>query len=54
METKPPQQYVINADGERIGIILPIADYQAIIDELERLAAIAENRADGDIIHPTG
>jgi hypothetical protein len=42
MKVQPPQQDIINAYGERVSLILPVADYQAIINELDRLAAIPE------------
>jgi hypothetical protein len=35
-------QYITNADGEKISVILPLADYQELIEDLEDLAAIAE------------
>ena len=38
MNTQP--QYITDADGEKISVILSIADYE----ELEDLAAIAERR----------
>ena len=37
-------QFITNADGEKISVILPLADYQELIDDLEDLAAIAERK----------
>lgn len=37
-------QFITNADGEKISVILPLADYQELMDDLEDLAAIAERK----------
>jgi hypothetical protein len=37
-------QFITNADGEKISVILPLADYQELLDNLEDLAAIAERK----------
>jgi len=37
-------QYITNADGEKISVILSLADYQDLLDDLEDLAAIAERK----------
>ncbi|MFI3198116.1 MAG: hypothetical protein QX196_07330 [Methylococcaceae bacterium] len=37
-------QYITNADGEKISVILPLAVYQELIEDLEDLAAIAERK----------
>lgn len=35
-------QFITNADGDKIGVILSIDDYQALMEDLEDLAAVAE------------
>lgn len=37
-------QYITNTDGEKISVILSLADYQELLDDLEDLAAIAERK----------
>ena len=37
-------QFITNADGEKISVILSLADYQELLDDLEDLAAIAERK----------
>jgi len=37
-------QFITNADGEKVSVILPLADYQELIEDLEDLAAIAERK----------
>lgn len=35
-------QYITNANGEKTAVILSLADYQELLEDLEDLAAIAE------------
>ncbi|WP_262965830.1 hypothetical protein [Methylobacter psychrophilus] len=42
-------QYITNADGEKISVILSLADYQELLDDLEDLAAIAERKDEATI-----
>ena len=35
-------QFITNADGEKISVILSLADYQELLDDLDDLAAIAQ------------
>lgn len=42
MTTQP--QYITNADGDKVSVILSLADYQELLDDLEDLAAVAERR----------
>jgi hypothetical protein len=42
MSTQP--QYITDADGQKLSVILPIADYLELLEDLEDLATIAERR----------
>ena len=42
MHTKP--QFITNTEGEKISVILPLADYQELMEDLEDLATIAERK----------
>lgn len=42
MSTQP--QYITDADGQKLSVILPIADYMELLEDLEDLATIAERR----------
>ena len=45
-------QYITNADGEKISIILSLAAYQELLEDLEdleELAAIAEHKDEATI-----
>jgi PHD/YefM family antitoxin component YafN of YafNO toxin-antitoxin module len=37
-------QYITNAQGEKMSVILSLSDYQELLEDLEDLAAIAERR----------
>jgi cysteine sulfinate desulfinase/cysteine desulfurase-like protein len=34
------EQYVVDAEGNRVGVVLDIAEYQRILEELEELEAL--------------
>jgi len=42
MNTQP--QFITDADGNKAFVILPIEDYQELMEDLEDLAAIAEQK----------
>ena len=42
-------QYVIDADGRRTGVLLSLDAFEALMEDLEDLAAVAERREE-----PTG
>ena len=39
-------QYVVNADGERTAVILPIEEYESLLEDYHVLAAAYEARDD--------
>jgi hypothetical protein len=42
-------QFITNANGEKTAVILPIADYQELMEDLADLAAIAERKDEPSI-----
>lgn len=44
-------QYLTDEKGERTAVLLPIADYEALMEDLEDLAAIADRRNEPTIPH---
>lgn len=34
------EQYIVNEKGDRVGVILEIADYQHLLEELEELECV--------------
>lgn len=37
-------QYVVDAEGKRKGVILPVAQYRRLLEDLRDLAVVAERR----------
>ena len=44
-------QYVTNDAGEKTAVILPIEQFQELIEDMEDLAAAAERRDEPTILH---
>jgi hypothetical protein len=42
-------QYITDANGQKLSVILPMADYLELLDDLEDLATIAERKDEGTI-----
>ena len=42
-------QFITDADGEKISVILPLAEYQELLDDLEDLADIAERKDEASV-----
>lgn len=38
------EQFIVNARGEKTGVILPIQQYQRLMEDLHDLAVVAERR----------
>jgi len=41
---KVKEQYVVDAQGNKTGVILPLEQYQQLLEDLHDLAIIAERR----------
>lgn len=44
-------QYLTDEAGRRTAVLLPIEDYERLLEDLEDLAAIAERRGEPTISH---
>jgi len=44
-------QYVTNQTGEKTAVIMPIAEFNELIEDIEDLAAVAERREEPTISH---
>jgi hypothetical protein len=44
-------QYVVNQSGERVAVIVPIEEFEELLEDLEDLAAVAERRGEPTISH---
>jgi hypothetical protein len=46
-----PVQYLTDEQGERTAVLLPIAAYQKLLEDLDDLAVVAERREEPIIPH---
>ncbi|HEV8608012.1 MAG TPA: hypothetical protein VGQ99_21935 [Tepidisphaeraceae bacterium] len=46
-----PVQYLTDERGERTAVVLPISDYQELLEDLDDLAVVAERRDEPTIPH---
>ena len=44
-----PVKYITDDRGERTAVVLPISDYEKLLEDLEDLAVVAERRAEPTI-----
>jgi hypothetical protein len=44
-------QYVTNETGEKTAVIMPIADFRGLMEDIEDLAAVAERREEPTVSH---
>ena len=51
MKSLMKAQYVSDESGRKTAVLLPIEDYERLLEDLHDLAAIAERRADPTISH---
>ena len=49
--TQPNPQYITDEQGNRVSVVLPVDDYQELLDDLEDLATVAERRNEGTVSH---
>jgi len=46
-----PVQFIIDNQGERTAVVLPISDYEKLLEDLEDLAVAAERRDEPTVPH---
>lgn len=44
MMKRNPEQFITDADGTRKSVILPLEDYEELLEDLHDLAVVAERR----------
>lgn len=44
-------QYVTDQTGEKTGVIMPIAEFEGLMEDIEDLAALAERREEPTVSH---
>lgn len=50
LESLKPQ-YITNDIGEKTAVIIPMAEFQTLLEDIEDLAAVAERRDEDTIAH---
>lgn len=50
LESLKPQ-YITNDIGEKTAVIIPMAEFQTLLEDIEDLAAVAERSDEGTIDH---
>jgi hypothetical protein len=46
-----PVQFITDEQGERTAVVLPISEYEKLLQDLEDLAVVAERREEPTIPH---
>ena len=46
-----PLQYLTDSEGEKTAVILPLKDYEKLMEDLSDLAAIADRRGEDTVPH---
>jgi hypothetical protein len=46
-------QYLTDEHGDRTAVVLPISDYEKLLEDLEDLAVVAERRDEPVVFHDT-
>ena len=46
-------QYLTDEHGDRTAVVLPISDYEKLLEDLEELAVVAERRDEPVVSHDT-
>jgi hypothetical protein len=44
-------QFITSENGEKTAVVLPIADYEKLLEDLDDLAIVAERREEPSISH---
>jgi PHD/YefM family antitoxin component YafN of YafNO toxin-antitoxin module len=44
-------QYITNEQGERVSVVIPVDEYEALLEDIEDLAILAERRGEESSSH---
>jgi hypothetical protein len=44
-------QFITDAVGKRVSVVIPLAEYEELLEDIEDLAAIAERRDEPTVTH---
>lgn len=51
MPAQQKPQYITDDEGNRVSVVLPVYQYQELIEDLEDLATVAERRDEETVSH---
>ncbi|MGI2029116.1 hypothetical protein [Endozoicomonas acroporae] len=51
MPVQSTPQYITDDKGNRVSVVLPVDQYQELLDDLEDLAAVAERKGEDTLSH---
>ena len=51
MPAEPKPQYITDDQGNRVSVVLPVDQYQELLEDLEDLATAAERRDEETVSH---
>jgi len=49
--TQLQPQYITDSAGQRVSVVIPVAEFEELLEDLNDLAAIAERRDEPSISH---
>lgn len=50
-ENRRMPQYITNHEGERVSVILPIEEYESLMEDIDDLATIAQRKTEFSVPH---
>jgi PHD/YefM family antitoxin component YafN of YafNO toxin-antitoxin module len=48
---KPTEQYIVDGNGDKTAVVIPVREYEKLLEDLHDLAKIAERRDEPTISH---
>ncbi|MBI4084170.1 MAG: hypothetical protein HY423_16315 [Candidatus Lambdaproteobacteria bacterium] len=46
-----PPRYIVDETGKRVSVVLPVEEYEELLEDIADLAAVAERRQEGTTTH---
>jgi hypothetical protein len=50
-EKSPRREYIVDAKGKRLSVVMPVEEFDELMQDVEDLAAVAERRAEPTVDH---
>ncbi len=49
--TRANARYVVDSTGRKVSVILPVSEYEELLEDLSDLAVVAERRDEPTVVH---